>query len=383
MNRKSICNTLGQGNDKNKYYVYMLCDKSTKQPFYIGKGQDLRVFDHEKSTEKLRNNIKKAIEENFEERGFEMSDKKIQKAIEDEMNNAPDKIAEISKLLNSGNLETVIIKWGLTEQEAYMTESALINMYKFIGGENSLTNIANGHMSKKEKDNRYCKTEAQKIEDFAKNCAQTEKSLTDILKVYFGEDYTDKTPKDDGCGILFVKINNLYPICKGSDSEGNKILDAASGFWNVGQKKLDKIEYVFALYQSQVVGIYPVNKDSWKTKGGLGEIKIDKESGKAVSTATGRELPFALKDVVREKEYDEINDQIENRTLKKENYKMFFEATDLTDAQKKKLTKMRGNFMDKYIIDVPGKQNPVSYNFDADGEFRKDTEEKKTTKKKN
>ena len=80
MNRKSICNTLGQGNDKNKYYVYMLCDKSTKQPFYIGKGQDLRVFDHEKSTEKLRNNIKKAIEENFEERGFEMSDKKIQKA---------------------------------------------------------------------------------------------------------------------------------------------------------------------------------------------------------------------------------------------------------------------------------------------------------------
>ena len=363
----------------------MLCDAKNK-PFYIGKGESGRIWQHEKDAHKKEGEIdkevekfKKKLDKNLTEKQKELQTQIFRKELEG--NNK-----KIKKINSGKGVTKVIVKWGLTNDEAYMVESALINMYKFIGGKkNPLTNIANGHMSKKEKENRYCKTEAQKIEDFEKNCAQTEKHLTDILKVYFGEDYTDKNPKDDGCGILFVKINNLYPDCNG---EPNKILDAASGFWKVEQE-LDKIEYVFALYQSQVVGIYPVNKDkkNWIQKNDLK--KIDPDTGKAMAvleeTTKELQLPFALKDVVRKEEYIKIKNQIENGTLEKDKkgkYKMFFEATDLTGEQKKKLKKIK-NLLGKYIIDVPGTLNPVSYNFDADGEFRKDTEEKKTTKKKN
>ena len=37
---------LSAGGERNKYYVYMLC-RRTGEPFYVGKGQGRRMWDHE------------------------------------------------------------------------------------------------------------------------------------------------------------------------------------------------------------------------------------------------------------------------------------------------------------------------------------------------
>ena len=68
--------------------------------------------------------------------------------------------------------------------------------------------------------------------------------------------------------VMFVKIGASYPECKDlpDDKQEEAIYQCARGAWKIGknvQKHLDKIQYVFALYNSIVVGIYPVDKNSW------------------------------------------------------------------------------------------------------------------------
>lgn len=58
---------------ENKYYVYKLIDPRSNQPFYIGKGKNDRMYDHEKevrngnhlSNKKLNNRIRELLSENL------------------------------------------------------------------------------------------------------------------------------------------------------------------------------------------------------------------------------------------------------------------------------------------------------------------------------
>ena len=121
--------TLGE-NMEDRFYVYMLQDDNGK-PFYIGKGQGGRVFCHENDADKLLEVIRS-----------ENGDRNV------DYSKLSEKIKTIIK--SSGKVEKVIIKWGLTENEAFMCESALMNMYDYIFPE-TLTNISNGHASNAEK----------------------------------------------------------------------------------------------------------------------------------------------------------------------------------------------------------------------------------------
>lgn len=120
--------TLGE-NMEDRFYVYMLQDDNGK-PFYIGKGQGGRVFCHENDADKLLEVIRS-----------ENGDRNV------DYSKLSEKIKTIIK--SSGKVEKVIIKWGLTENEAFMCESALMNMYDYIFPE-TLTNISNGHASNAE-----------------------------------------------------------------------------------------------------------------------------------------------------------------------------------------------------------------------------------------
>ena len=109
-------------NEKDKYYVYGLYEEGKQLPFYIGKGEGTRLISH----------IDEALTEVAQEENIQIS-KKIQ---------------IIRK--HKGNIIPVIIKFGLTEHEAFMAESALINLINFSKEDEELTNIVSGHASKTE-----------------------------------------------------------------------------------------------------------------------------------------------------------------------------------------------------------------------------------------
>lgn len=151
-----IIDTLRTMDGKN-FYVYMLCDKNNK-PFYIGKGEGERVWQHEKDAaadinekEERKNEITEKIESDKKLTDIEKKAKiNFEVAlIEKDINAKYSKIKDIGV----GNVKKVIVKWGLTSNEAFMAESALINAYSLTNGEKSLANIVNGHMSEPEKQN--------------------------------------------------------------------------------------------------------------------------------------------------------------------------------------------------------------------------------------
>lgn len=100
---KDVINKLG-------FYVYLLLDPDTKEPFYIGKGKGNRIFHH------LKHSSQKS-----------------------------DKVQKISELHEIGKEPILeILKYGLTEEQALLVESTAIDLI----GIDKLTNIQKGHGSK-------------------------------------------------------------------------------------------------------------------------------------------------------------------------------------------------------------------------------------------
>lgn len=96
--------------NKLGYYVYLLLDPDSKEPFYIGKGKANRIFHHLKDSN--------------------LNSEKVQK------------ISELHEIGKEPILE--ILKYGLTEEQALLVESTAIDL---IGIE-KITNIQKGHGSK-------------------------------------------------------------------------------------------------------------------------------------------------------------------------------------------------------------------------------------------
>ena len=251
--KNKIANTLTPTkNTEDGYYVYGLFDKSTKKPFYIGKGHEGRVFDHEKEKEENEEILKKEVEENLkndkeykELKGKEKTDYREErlKEAKKKFNAKHEKIDDLKK---DNKLETVIIKWGLTEKEAFMAESALINLYNYMNKDNKddeLTNIVNGYASTREKLSRSPESKAYSTDDFLNECAPE--------TIEF-----DKIPVN----VLFIKINKLYPYCYENKDRDWAIYEAMRGCWNINKKRFDKnVDFVCALYNKQIVSMYPVD----------------------------------------------------------------------------------------------------------------------------
>lgn len=230
----------------HRSYVYALCEKvgDSLIPFYIGEGKGLRVLSHELEA---KDQIKLLEEElTNENRLEELEDKKL---------DLKEKIKKINDIKErNGEVVKYIIKWGMTSKEAFMAESALINLLQ-IGGlefeckENKLTNIVKGHQSEGEKQTGL--TTARTIEEFCEEFAKE--------PLYF-EDLQEKKVK-----AILVNINAGYSEFKNEkDIDREKaIKDTVCGNWRLRKiEKLDKlgIDYVFATVQSRVVGIYKIKQ---------------------------------------------------------------------------------------------------------------------------
>lgn len=176
------------------FYVYGLIDPRTNQLFYIGKGKDNRVFEHEKES--------------------------INSIDSDKL-----KLKTILEIKNVGlEVKKIIINSNLTEQEAFVAEASLINAFNYIS-DTRLTNIVSGHHS----------SEALSVEDFEKINGAIPLQENDIKHK-----------------ILVIKINQLYQ--KGMDE--HSIYEVVRGIWRASLKKSKAVDYVFGVYNSLIIAVY-------------------------------------------------------------------------------------------------------------------------------
>lgn len=138
---EKTCNELGA-------YVYKLIDPRDGKVFYIGKGRNNRVFDHVNDIAKYMREIE---EENVDG--------------ESQVDVVSEKINTIMEIKKAGlDVIYVIHRHGLSDEEAFLVESALIDDYS------GLTNLQSGRGSRDKRPMNALQVEKlynlEKIEEF-------------------------------------------------------------------------------------------------------------------------------------------------------------------------------------------------------------------------
>lgn len=183
-----------------KYYVYLLVHPETKTPFYVGKGEGNRVFDH------------------------------LNEAKEGKL--GTDKLEQIQAILKKNkSVEHVIVRHGLNEKTAYHIEASLIDTFRYIPAFNDfvkgniqggLNSIENGLMSSEEVRRKYNATPLNSI------------------------------PKD----TIIININNSYKRASGA----HKLYTATKERWRMNKSRLKGIKYVLSEYRGLIVEVFEVEK---------------------------------------------------------------------------------------------------------------------------
>lgn len=171
---------------KLKHYVYLYIDPRDSQPFYVGKGKGSRLLAHLNDTAETE---------------------KVER------------IAELGKLGLEPMIE--ILKYGLTEREAFLVESAAIELI----GLDRLTNRVKGHHA-------------------------TENGrglLQDIVNELDAEEVKITHP------VILINISRLYrygmsPI---------DLYDTTRGIWRTGPRR-EQAEYAFSIYGGNVRAVYSI-----------------------------------------------------------------------------------------------------------------------------
>lgn len=186
MNHKLSQSTI----EKLGYYVYILSDPRTGLPFYVGKGKGNRINQH------LLGALKNKKSE-------------------------VDKINRIHEIQNEG-LEVwhEVMRYGLTENEAFEVESALID---YIGLD-SLTNIVKGHHT-------YDKGRANLKEIRLKYQAK---------EAIFNE------------SVLLISINNTFQL----GMSPSEIYRVSQGHWKIDLNRANKIDVVCVHAQGIIREVY-------------------------------------------------------------------------------------------------------------------------------
>ena len=180
--------------EKIGYYVYRLIDPRNGETFYVGKGKGNRVFEH--ATAALKTS------------------------------DPSDKLNRIREIRYAGlEVTHVIQRWGLTEKEALLVESAVMDCYP------GLTNLQGGH------DNVHGVTN------------------TKTLELMFGvEPY-----EEPDFNYILIKITK--ESVKRQEDKDDPIYEAARYAWKLDKNKVQKCPYVFVVLEDVVKGVFKV--DEW------------------------------------------------------------------------------------------------------------------------
>ncbi len=172
--------------EKLKHYVYLYIDPRDKLPFYVGKGKGNRVLAH------------------------------LNDATETE------KVTRIRELRKLGRPPIIeILKYGLTEREAFLVESSAIELL----GIDQLTNRVKGHHAAENGRGR----------------------LTDIIDELDAEDVAISH------SAILINISRLYRY----GMSPVELYNVTRGVWKVGKRR-SKAEFAFAVYGGIVRAVYRI-----------------------------------------------------------------------------------------------------------------------------
>ena len=183
-------------------YVYALIDPRTSKPFYIGKGEKDRVFDH----------VNDANSMIFES----------------------DKLKQIRDIQNEGlEVHHVILRHGLDTEQAYLIEASLIDYVEMFSG--SLSNEVSGHETKL--------FGAMSVDEIRRR-------------------YSAAPLETMGAECVRININKRYDRTKGR----NAVYEATRQAWvispsRIGDPKNPKIKIVLSEFKGIVVEVFEV--DNW------------------------------------------------------------------------------------------------------------------------
>lgn len=200
-----------------RYYVYCLVDPRNHKIFYIGKECGNRIFAHAND------------------------------ALNEELQRL--KLDTVRAIKRNGlQVEYYILRHNMTEKEAYLVESTLIDLltYNAFNLESTLTNIASAHHQWDEGIKTADELEATYTCD---PISMHEKGT--ILLVNLNKSF-DQTNAD---GIY--KRPNLYEVTR--------------KYWRIGRNRPQNIRYVLGVYRSIVRSVIEVDGYQWveKTEEGI------------------------------------------------------------------------------------------------------------------
>lgn len=201
-----------------KCYVYVLVDPRDNCVFYVGKGSGNRVYQH------------------------------AQAALVDDSSSL--KLSTIREIKGLGlDVKYYIIRHNLTEQEAYLVESSIIDLltYPAFNRENILTNIVSGHHQW----NEGIKTDEE-------------------INILYDCPKIEPIPGDR---LLLVSLNKSYKQSKatGVYRRANDY-ESARKYWKIAAWKAEKIDYILGVYKGVVRVVIKVNTHDVTSIGEHGEI---------------------------------------------------------------------------------------------------------------
>lgn len=195
---QKTCESLG-------FYVYALFDPATpRMPFYIGKGVNNRVFGHAAG--------------------------ELQSESEDDA--LGPKLEKIREIRQRGNqVVHKIVRWRLSEEEAFKLEAALIDMVNHIAPE-TLTNRVSGH-----------------------GVAEGFRDAVDLATAFGAQDAEVDFP------AMIIKIDRKWDVLSERFKDAaripeSEVWDAVRYHWKVSKVRADRADCVLAVARGIVRGVF-------------------------------------------------------------------------------------------------------------------------------
>lgn len=182
---------------KLNHYVYLLIDKNKNEIFYVGRGENERMFAHE----------------------FE--------ALKKDLENPSEKESRIRQLNETDSIDYCVLRHGLSLEEAINVEAAVIDLMKsaYINQKFPITNKYRGF-----------------------GLTKGIMSLEKVMRTYSGG-YLDLNNLQ--YNILAINLNVT--------NESEDLYEAVRGDWRIDLRNAKKMDYIVAEDNGVIIGIYKVH----------------------------------------------------------------------------------------------------------------------------